>query len=158
MKIELSHDQYRTLLELVYLGNWMVNSIKEEIDHETQRYDELQGYLFLLARDFGFGEWCDGEYEFPHGKNHLTGAEFKNKDALFNCIEKYDEYTFWEELSHKLARRDLLHKYGPEAFSKLAFEDRIKKEDERIGRYNKIFVEIGLDALKIKHDQESSEL
>lgn len=157
MKIELSKEQYRTLLELVFLGNWMINSIKEEIDHETQKYDELESHMFLLAKDFGFGEWSDGEFEFTQAGDVYPGAEFEEKSAVFNFIDKYDDYTFWEELSHKLARRDLIRQYGVEGLSNMRFEERIKKEDELIGKYDRIFFEIGLEVLKVKEVDDPSQ-
>lgn len=145
MKIELSKEQYQSLLELIYLGNWIVNSIKVEVDPKTQKYDELESYLFFNAKEFGLAEWCDGEEK----SDCFPSAEFEEKSSVFDYIDKYDDYTFWEEFSHRLARRDLIRKYGEEGFMKMAFEERITKEDELICKYDKIFYEAGLNAVKV---------
>ena len=38
MKIELTERQYRYLLDLVYIGNWVLNSTRE--DDRIQEYDQ----------------------------------------------------------------------------------------------------------------------
>ena len=39
MKIELTEQQFRYLLDLVYIGNWVINSTRE--NDRIQEYDQL---------------------------------------------------------------------------------------------------------------------
>jgi len=43
MKIELTKEQYKNLIKLVYLGNWIVNSIRsgEEDDKRIEKYENI---------------------------------------------------------------------------------------------------------------------
>jgi hypothetical protein len=49
MNIELSKKEFRRLLDLVYIGNWVLNSIRE--DDRFEDYDELEEKIFSLCRD-----------------------------------------------------------------------------------------------------------
>ena len=44
MKIELTEQQYRYLLDLVYIGNWVMNSTRE--DDRIQEYDQVESLVF----------------------------------------------------------------------------------------------------------------
>ena len=47
MKLELTKKQYRRLLDMVYIGNWILNSTRGE-DRFTD-YDDLESLLFSRA-------------------------------------------------------------------------------------------------------------
>ena len=44
MKIELTEQQFRYLLDLVYIGNWVINSTRE--DDRIQEYDQVESLVF----------------------------------------------------------------------------------------------------------------
>ena len=44
MQIELSNKEFRRLLDLVYMGNWVLNSTRGE--DRFQDYDDLESKLF----------------------------------------------------------------------------------------------------------------
>ena len=44
MKIELTEQQYRYLLDLVYIGNWVLNSTREE--DRIKEYDQVESLIF----------------------------------------------------------------------------------------------------------------
>ena len=47
MNIELSDKEYRRLLDMVYIGNWILNSTRG--DDRFEDYDLLQEKLFALS-------------------------------------------------------------------------------------------------------------
>ena len=53
MQIELSNKEFRRLLDLVYMGNWVLNSTRGE--DRFQDYDDLESKLFGLCRSSGMG-------------------------------------------------------------------------------------------------------
>ena len=53
MQIELSNKEFRRLLDLVYMGNWVLNSTRGE--DRFQDYDDLESKLFGLCRRNGMG-------------------------------------------------------------------------------------------------------
>ena len=44
MKIELTEQQYRYLLDLVYIGNWVINSTRE--NDRIREYDQVESLIF----------------------------------------------------------------------------------------------------------------
>ena len=44
MQIQLSNREFRRLLDLVYVGNWIMNSTRE--DDRILEYDELESKIF----------------------------------------------------------------------------------------------------------------
>ena len=51
MNIELSKKQLRRLLDMVYIGNWVLNSTRGE--DRIKDYDEVESLLFAKAREEG---------------------------------------------------------------------------------------------------------
>ena len=44
IKIELTEQQFRYLLDLVYIGNWVLNSTRE--NDRIQEYDQVESLVF----------------------------------------------------------------------------------------------------------------
>ena len=51
MQIDLTKQEFRTLLDLVYIGNWVLNSTRGE--DRFQIYDDLESKLFALCKENG---------------------------------------------------------------------------------------------------------
>jgi len=104
MKIELTKDEYRVLMEAVYLADWFVNSSKLH-DDKNPEFVNLISKIFSFAQKFGFG----GLVEY----NSRTG-EFGENAAFEDCVEEkgyisdYDNQTFWQELVARLADKYLI--------------------------------------------------
>lgn len=89
MKIELTKQQYETLLELMYLGNWMANS------HRTtdliSRYEEME----QLIHSF----W--DELQFRLAKRD---AFAKNPKATMEDVIRFEKNHHQEFRTHGLKR------------------------------------------------------
>ena len=55
MNIELTNKEFRRLLDMVYIGNWVLNSTRAETDR-FRDYDDLQEKLFALCSKLGWKE------------------------------------------------------------------------------------------------------
>ena len=51
MQIDLSKKEFRRLLDMVYIGNWILNSTRG--DDRFADYDDLESKLFALCRGNG---------------------------------------------------------------------------------------------------------
>ncbi len=109
MNLELSEDQFMTLMELVYLGGWMANANRAP-EEEISRFEEMEDQIYAIAGEAGMTrDVCLDEH--IHG--YLPSQEFEKR--LDAYIAEYDEATFKEELAYRLAHRDLLEAYGSAA-------------------------------------------
>lgn len=101
MQIELNKEQFRNLLALAFLGEWVVNGSNTE----TQSRDELlktADALYAMAAASGIDEWVERCQDC--GEHH---ANRTMEEALMPYVDQYDEQTFWDALAQHLALRDV---------------------------------------------------
>jgi len=53
MKINITKKEYRTLLEMIEIANWVLFAHKIEKDPETDKFRELEQKLLSYAKDMG---------------------------------------------------------------------------------------------------------
>ncbi|KUO96447.1 hypothetical protein [Ferroacidibacillus organovorans] len=140
MKLELSEEQYKRMLSLVFLGEWVVNGASEN----SEMYKDLietADALYAMASECGADDlvqYCDG-----CGGHHPTPLL---EEALTPIIDAYDEETFWDVLSHHLAYRDTL-------VQSASGEEITKEQEMRLWRrkeqYEQEFQRHGLDHVRL---------
>lgn len=134
MKIELTDLEYRRLLDLVYVGNWVLNSCRG-----TDRfadYDYMQAKLFSYAPARGMKSLTELRYGIPMpSKKYVDGG-------IHEAICDYEDAVFFEILAEELARRDL-NIFGP-------VEEENPVLNERINEYLKEFEAHGIDNVVIE--------
>ena len=130
MKINLTNKQYRSLLKLVFLGDFMVNGPRN-YDERVKEFDEIEQYLYSFYKDFQL-ENCIEKFK-EDGCYYATKAF---EDELTDYISDYDDMCFIDELIHQLGRRDFLNKYGEDAVGRMSIEERIKKEQPFLDVYS----------------------
>ena len=99
MKIELTEQQYRYLLDLVYIGNWVINSTRE--DDRIKEYDQVESLVFshcLQRRMRSLVELYHGE---------LIPSRAFADGGIHEAIEHYEDIVFYEILAEELALRDM---------------------------------------------------
>lgn len=146
MKIDFTNDEYRLLLDLLSIADWVMNSHKSEPDERVAPYEELQQKVFSHAAEGGFDHLIS--YDESLG-GYFPTIEFENNsdDQIF--IEEYDEDSFWEILAGRLAQRDLVDELGSEAFLETDPADRLTMEDKHAEKYLDEFEANGIMNLRI---------
>jgi len=99
MRIELTKKQLRRLLDLVYIGNWILNSARG--DDRIRDYDEIESTLFALAAEKlspGLAELSEGE---------VIASKAFVEGGIHEAIMDYEDTVFFEILAEELARRDM---------------------------------------------------
>ena len=99
MKIELTERQYRYLLDLVYIGNWVLNSTRE--DDRIKEYDQVESQIFSHCLRHGMGKLV----ELYQGE--LIPSRAFAGGGIHEAIENYEDVVFYEILAEELALRDL---------------------------------------------------
>lgn len=107
MKIECSKEEFKTLMDLVYAGNLLINGTRSQ-EERVARYSEMEQAIYKLAETFGFGELIEYSEEFGEYMPTHTYEE----DEFNEYIDAYDTSVFWDELVMRLARRDALNYAG----------------------------------------------
>lgn len=99
MEIKMTEKQFRRLLDLVYIGNWVLNSTRG--DDRISQYDEVESLIFSHCLE--------------HGMTPLTelyeGAMIPSRafaeGGIHEAIMAYEDTTFFEILAQELALRDM---------------------------------------------------
>lgn len=99
MQIELTNKEFRRLLDLVYIGNWILNSTRGE--DRFADYDALESKLFSLCRQNGMNALVENwnSEEVP-SKAYVEGG-------IHEAIALYEDNVFFEILAEELSRRDM---------------------------------------------------
>ena len=112
MNIELSEKEFRLLLDMVYIGNWILNSARGNDRFEA--YDKLQEKLFTLAPAHGMRALVQ------HWQGHIYPSQAYEDGGIHEAIADYEDAVFYNILAEELARRDLgLEASEPEDYSEL---------------------------------------
>ncbi len=99
MNLELTDKEFRRLLDLVYVGNWVMNSMRGE--NRIQAYDDVESKCFsycLKTGMYSLFEMVDGEV--------VPSAGFE-EGGIQEAIMDYEDGIFFDILAEELARRDL---------------------------------------------------
>ena len=133
MNIELSDKEFRRLLDMVYIGNWILNSARGEDRFED--YDILQEKLFSLCPSRGMHSLVQ------LWQGHIFPSQAYEDGGIHEAIADYEDAVFYNILAEELARRDLgLEDEDPEDFTELT---------DRMEEYLNEFDKNGLNSLNI---------
>ena len=133
MNIELSDKEFRRLLDLIYIGDWILNSTRG--DDRFEDYDDLEEKLFSLCAQQGMGALSQV------WEGHIYPSRAYEEGGIHEAIADYEDAVFFNILAEELARRDLgLEDCDPEDFTEL---------NERMEEYMQEFEKNGLSTINI---------
>ena len=135
MNLELSQKQFRRLLDLVYIGNWILNSTRG--DQRFTDYDEVESLLFGRAALEGMpalAELYQGE---------IVPSRAFVEGGIHEAIMEYENNVFFDILAEDLARRDM--NYVP------IDESNQQELMERMDAYIDEFEAHGTENITIEH-------
>lgn len=133
MNIELTELEFRRLLDMAYIGNWILNS--------TRGADRFNDYDIVESRLFSYCPSCDMPtlVEYTDG---LAGPSVAFEDGgIHEAIADYEDSVFFEILAEELARRDMdFEPIGPENLNELT---------NRIDEYIEEFEQNGIENISL---------
>ncbi len=99
MELHLTGKQFRRLLDLVYIGNWVLNSTRG--DDRIRDYDQVESLVFSHCLDHGMTSLV----ELYNGE--IIPSRAFAEGGIHEAIMAYEDVTFFEILAEELALRDL---------------------------------------------------
>ena len=94
MQIDLTAKEFRHLLDLVYIGNWVLNSTRGE--DRFADYDNLESKIFALSPALS-EEW----------NGTVVPSQAYTEGGIHEAIAYYEDNVFYEILAEELSRRDM---------------------------------------------------
>jgi hypothetical protein len=133
MNIDLSEKEFRRLLDLVYIGDWILNSARGEDRFED--YDEVLEKLFEQCPKVGMDTLVD------HWRGHAFPSKAYREGGIHEAIADYEDAVFFDILAEELARRDM-------EGEGIAPDDETELVD-RMEEYYQEFEQNGIDNLTV---------
>lgn len=99
MNIELSAKEFRRLLDMVYIGNWILNSTREQ--DRISDYDLVESKLFGLCKEQGMHQLSQ------LWEGQIIPSQAFAEGGIHEAIMDYEDTVFFEILAEELARRDM---------------------------------------------------
>jgi 5'(3')-deoxyribonucleotidase len=99
MKIDLTEKQFRRLLDLVYVGNWVMNSTRG--DDRIREYDDVESTVFANCLSHGMVPLVEAY------QGELIPSRAFAEGGIHEAIEQYEDVVFYEILAEELALRDM---------------------------------------------------
>ena len=94
MQIELTNKEFRRLLDLVYIGNWVLNS--------TRGYDRFADYDNLESKIFALSPALSEPWN-----GTIVPSRAYAEGGIHEAIAYYEDNVFYEILAEELSRRDM---------------------------------------------------
>lgn len=148
MKIELTKKEYRALLDLLFIGDWVVNAYKpeDESNEDVELHKKAVQKIYSKAKDFGFENLISCTKETGE---YIETPEFEDSD-VFERISEFEENMFWEKLILMFAQRDAIMETGLEKMMSLPMEERIDIISKYEEKWTKEIENNGITRLDIK--------
>ena len=129
MRIDLTSKEFRRLLDLVYIGNWVLNSTRG--NDRFADYDNLESKIFAYSP--ALSQLWNGT---------VVPSQAYAEGGIHEAIAYYEDNVFYEILAEELSRRDMNY---PEISE--------ENYDEIVGRmqqYMEVFQISGVDRLVLE--------
>jgi hypothetical protein len=142
VNLALTPQQYQKLIELAYLGEWVINAHHDTEFQDDEAGDVLQALLAVRPQP-------------DIGRDDETGQYYMSTEWIERLLDTYildyDDHVFWDELTERLAQRDLARARG-------VSPDDINRDDDLLElrpleeRYREELEEHGIERLDISSE------
>jgi len=134
VSMDFTDKEFRRLLDMVYIGNWILNSTRG--DDRFTDYDDVERKIFAQCAKsgmFSLVEIHDGV---------VSPSPAFEEGGIHEAIMDYEDAVFFEILAEELARKDMESEHlNPEDMNEL---------NARIDDYITEFEEHGIDNVSVE--------
>jgi len=150
MKINFTKNEYRSLLNLISIGDWVMCSADIEFTPEQTKHKKLIQKIYSHYKEMN----CDDAIE--RSKINEDYVESRECEELLRdkYLDRYDENTFWDMLVDRLAIRD--YERSPVIQNPETREERIRRSSaiqDIVITYSNEFELHGIERLEVVKDK-----
>lgn len=147
MNINFTQREYRLLLDVIFLADWILTAHDPAGGSEDDPHQMLFQKLYSHAREMGCADLVD---EVRESNSYAPSRKYEDESAVFRWIEEYDDVSFWEELIERLSERDVYAKIPDDKKEHLDTEEYWRRAAPYEQKYGLEFERHGLDRVFIK--------
>lgn len=147
MHLRLSEDELATLIDMVSLAA-EISSLNQKPGSEDQAgaFESLEDKILERAQSNGFGDIIEID---PERNKHRVTQDYQTTSYIQDCIDEMRNEIFWDELSFRLAERDLIKRIGEEEYLNLSDEKRTEILTPKQKTYWEHFATAGLNHIHL---------
>ncbi len=146
ISFEFNKKEYWNLMRVVYLADWVANSVCEGNMKEDAGIKKIRNKILLEAEEMGLENYID----YDSDADEVYGSrELEDHAETRKLIDRYNEETFWQELIYRLTERDLFKEYTKARVSKMDFIEKIEADHKYLEAWGDEFEKHGLKNLGV---------
>lgn len=145
MNIDFTKEEFRALLDMVTLGDWIITAHDTERDPAQEIFTAVLQKIFSRAEEFGCGDLVVFDPELQEFFETKDYGESEKEVFL----DEYDNNTFWDQLITRLAERDFVREQGLERVMSMSPEDRLRGLHKHELKYSEEFEAHGLERVRL---------
>lgn len=146
MKINFTKREYRRLIEMLSMADWVMDAYRVEEEEEYKPYQELIQKIYSHAKESGCDHLIDHEKE--RDRFYETN-EFLLDSPHRKFIDEFEIDCFWEMLITFLSKRDVVKEVGESTFANMNFEEQINLIADKESYWGEEFEKHGLNRISI---------
>ena len=146
MKINFTKKEYRLLLDLVYLGEWMIEAHETGRTPESEKYEMIIQKIYSHAKEMGCEDLIESAEQF---NEYFPTMEYEESEVR-DYIDEYNDETFWSELIGRLMERDVRQECADKNIDVNSIEDFWELGTPHEEKYAQEFSNYGLARLVVK--------
>lgn len=145
MHLRFTEEELATLVEMVSLATEVANiNQSEDATANFARFENVENKILKSAKHSGLGSWI--EFDPARGKHRVT-EEFQEHSFFQQSLDELRNNLFWEELTIRLAERDLIKEIGEEKWEAMSEEKQRQASKKLERRYWGKFTTQGMENL-----------
>ena len=125
MTVDLTSAEFRQLLDMVYIGNWVLNSTRG--DDRIREYDEVESTVFSNCINHGMVPLVESY------QGELIPSRAFAEGGIHEAIMAYEDNTFFEILAQELALRDM----DDPPITEENYDEVMSRMDEYLGEFER---------------------
>lgn len=143
MHIRFTEQELATLVEMLSLAANVASwNQKESADAKLSEYEEFESKMMEKAAHNGLGAIIEFDQE---SQRFRVKKDVEEKLFYHECYEEFRNESFWDEMTVRLADRDLAKSIGMEAWEAMTEEQRRAKTVSSEKRYWEEFSKNGME-------------
>ena len=146
MKINFTKKEYRLLVDMLEISEWVMNSHISADREETKKHSELTQKIYSYSKEAGCEDLLQYNKEMSE---YYATIDYEESGLHMQLIDKFEDNVFWDTLSRQFAIKSLIEQEGEEAVEKMDFGDRALRLMELESKYDQEFSDHGLKNIKL---------
>jgi hypothetical protein len=145
MKIFFSKQEYRALLDMLFVAEWAMGAHDIDFEKNNPQYNALSQKVLSFSKEM------NAEDIIMYDKTlngYFPTAQYEER-LHDQYIDAYENSVFWEELADRLAYNELIKSIGIEQFDRLEHLERFSNLTKLRSKYEKLLELYGLDCLSV---------